>query len=60
MIHGAYVAVSMHAYFHLCVHVHVLERGRPTGLREAIVSTTSFVNVFPTPEVPIRTVGFIA
>lgn len=31
-----------------------------TSLKEAMASTTSFVNVFPTPDDPIRTVGFIA
>lgn len=31
-----------------------------TSLNVAMASTTSRVNAFPTPEVPIRTVGFIA
>jgi len=31
-----------------------------TSLKEAIASTTSFVKVLPTPDVPINTVGLIA
>jgi hypothetical protein len=30
-----------------------------TSLKEAMASTTSFVNVLPTPDVPIRTVGLM-
>lgn len=30
-----------------------------TSLQEAMASITSFVNVFPTPDDPIRIVGFI-
>lgn len=35
------------------------ERERGTSLLAAMVSTIFFVNVLPTPEVPMRTVGFI-
>lgn len=35
-------------------------RKESTSLKEASASITSFVNVFPIPDVPIRTVGLIA
>lgn len=34
--------------------------GSSTSLKEATASTTSFVNAFPTPDDPIRTVGLMA
>jgi hypothetical protein len=34
-------------------------RRKITSLKEAMASTTSFVNVLPTPDVPIRTVGLM-
>jgi hypothetical protein len=34
-------------------------REKITSLKEAMASTTSFVNVLPTPDVPIRTVGLM-
>lgn len=37
-----------------------LGKGGWTSLKDAIASTTSFVKVFPTPDVPINIVGLIA
>jgi len=44
-----------------CERVCVCGRERErTSLIDAMASTTSFVNVFPTPDDPIKTVGLIA
>jgi len=43
----------------VCVRERERARER-TSLIDAMASTTSFVNVFPTPDDPIKTVGLIA
>lgn len=44
----------------ICAYESICEGKERTSLMEDTASTTSFVNVLPTPDDPIRTVGLIA
>lgn len=58
---GFYMTRKINVRFCQSDHIFVcIERERDTLLRDAMASTTSLVNVFPTPDDPINTVGLMS